>query len=120
MRLYLDEDSSAALLAELLRKAGHDVETVRERGRTKEPDPVVFTYAIREGRAVVSRNHRDFKLLHDLVIASGGSHPGVLITRFDNDAARDFTPRGIVVAIGKLNASGLETRDEIRVLNQWR
>src|SRR5688500_17575195 len=120
MRIYLDEDSSGPLLAQLLRKAGHDVESVLERGTTRDPDPVVLTYAIGQQRVFLSRNHRDFKPLLDLVIASGGHHPGILITRFDNDRARDFTTRGIVVALGKLQSAGVSLASELFVLNQWR
>lgn len=120
MTIFLDEDSSGALLATLLRKAGHDVLSTPELGRTGESDPAQFLYSIRQRRVLITRNHDDFEVLHDLVREAGGHHPGVLVTRFDNDAARDFTPKGIVVALGKLRASGLDVRDELHVLNEWR
>lgn len=120
MRLFLDEDSSVPLLATLLRKAAHDVQTTHELGRAGAPDPAQFLYALRQGRVLITRNHDDFEVLHELVREAGGHHPGVLVTRFDNDAARDFTARGIVVALGKLQASGLQVEDELHVLNQWR
>lgn len=120
MKLFLDEDSSVALLVTLLRKAGHDVESTHEVGRAGEADPAQFLYAIRAGRTLITRNHDDFEALHDLVRGAGGHHPGVFVTRFDNDAARDFTARGIVVAVGKLQTSGLDVHDALHVLNQWR
>ena len=53
-------------------------------------------------------------------MTSGGHHPGIIITHFENNAARDFSPRGIVTALGKLAASGLALHDTVHVLNQWR
>ena len=43
-----------------------------------------------------------------------------MIVRKDNDALRDMTPRGIVVAIGKLTVSGMDLRNEFVILNHWR
>ncbi len=120
MKLFLDEDSSSATLAKLLRKAGHDVRSVLELGTTGEPDPEQFRYAIREHRVLLSRNRDDFKMLHELIRDAQGHHPGVLIECIDNDASRDLTPRGIVLAISKLEVSGLPIRDEYHILNHWR
>jgi predicted nuclease of predicted toxin-antitoxin system len=120
MRLLLDEDSSGALLARLLRNAGHDVESAVELGTTGDPDPKQLIYAIRQGRLLMTRNADDFKLLHELVLTAGGHHSGIIITHYENNAARDFTPRGIVTALGKLAASGPAFRDSVHILNQWR
>jgi predicted nuclease of predicted toxin-antitoxin system len=117
VKLFLDEDSSVSLLATLLRKAGHDVQTTHEQGRTGATDPAQLLYAIRQGCVLLTRNHEDFEVLHDLVREAGGHHPGILVTRYDNDATRDFTPRGVVVALIKFEASGIEVRDELHVLN---
>ena len=120
MNLFLDEDSSSAALAQLLRKAGHDVRSVLELGTTGEPDPEQFRYAIREDRVLLTRNHDDFEMLHYLIRDARGHHPGVLVERTDNDASRDLTPRGIVVAIGELEAADLPVRDDFHILNHWR
>jgi hypothetical protein len=46
MRLYLDEDSASSLLVQLLRSAGHDVQTPTEAGmigeetRWRRPGPL--------------------------------------------------------------------------------
>lgn len=120
MRLLLDEDSSDPLLAKLLRAAAHDVETVAALNKRGDPDPKVVIYAIQQQRAVLTRNADDFELLHHLILASGGHHPGVLVTRYDNDAARDLTARGIVIALGKLVTSGSDIPDHLYVLNHWR
>ncbi|CAA9372214.1 MAG: hypothetical protein AVDCRST_MAG64-18 [uncultured Phycisphaerae bacterium] len=120
IKLFLDEDSSGVVLARLLRAAGHDVESVSELGTTGDADPKQLTYAIAHARAVITRNADDFRMLHQLVMTSGGHHPGIIITHFENNAARDFSPRGIVTALGKLAASGLALHDTVHVLNQWR
>ena len=69
---------------------------------------------------MLTRNARDFTLLHELVLASGGGHPGVLLVHFDNDSTRDLTPKGTVAAIAKLENSGVRLSNELHVLNHWR
>jgi predicted nuclease of predicted toxin-antitoxin system len=76
MRICLDDDSASRQLSMVLRKAGHDVATPVDLGISGAPDPVHLTQAIRVGRVLLTRNSRDFTLLHDLVRASGGGHPG--------------------------------------------
>jgi hypothetical protein len=58
--------------------------------------------------------------LHDLVLASGGGHPGILIVYAENDRRRDLTPRGIAMAITKIEATGLPLADQLHSVNQWR
>jgi hypothetical protein len=66
MRLYLDEDIAAALLVQVLRQHGHDVETPAGAGLMGEWDSIQPTFAIREGRRVLARNYEDFEDLHNL------------------------------------------------------
>jgi hypothetical protein len=47
----------------------------------------------------------DFTDLHDLMMAAGGHHPGVLVVCFDNDPRHILTDRGIASAINKLDPS---------------
>jgi predicted nuclease of predicted toxin-antitoxin system len=120
MRIYLDDDSIETLLVQLLSRAGHDVVTSVAAGLGGRPDPVHLLYAIRDRRRLLTHNDRDFRLLHELVFGSGGHHPGILIVRSDNDRTRDLTPRGIALAIAKLEASGITLDDDVAVLNHWR
>jgi predicted nuclease of predicted toxin-antitoxin system len=120
MRLYLDEDSASTLLAQFLRSAGHDVQTPAEAGMIGEDDPVQFTYAIREDRVLLTRNHDDFRNLHNLATALRGHHPGLIVVCKENNPKRDLTTRGIIQAIGKLLASGVTVADQFTILNQWR
>jgi hypothetical protein len=120
MRIYLDDDVASAVLASLLRRAGHDTRLPADVGLSGEDDAVHLTQAIRESRALISGNHDDFEKLHYLVVESGGHHPGILIVRRDNDLRRDLSPRGIVAAVRNLEASNVPMADSFYVLNRWR
>ncbi len=120
MKIYLDDDVAAALLARLLRQAGHDVQTPVEAGIAGQHDAAHLTHAIQSQRVLISGNHDDFEVLHHLVIASSGHHSGILIVRRDNDLRRDLSPRGIVVAVGKLERAVSDLTDCFYMLNHWR
>lgn len=120
MRLYLDDDSAWPLLARLLRKASHDVQLPGDVGLLGEDDPLHFTYTIEESRLLLTGNHRDFELLHNLVLKAGGHHPGILVVCRDNDPTRDLSARGIVQAIRRLEAAQIEMADGFFILNHWR
>ena len=120
MKLYLDEDSEDGLLAALLIKGGHDVQLSAQAGLNGQPDPRQLIHAIVEGRLLLTGNHHDFLLLHLLVIASHGHHPGILVIRKDNDPRRDLSARGVLHAISKLEASAAPIGDNLHILNHWR
>jgi hypothetical protein len=120
MKLYLDDDSIDNLLIRLLRKAGHDVEIPADVGLSGREDPVHLRYCVRVGRVCLSRNHKDFDHLHELILETQGHHPGILIVRKDNDPRRDLDAHGIVRAIAKLLAAGVAVGDQLHILNQWR
>jgi len=120
MRLYLDDDSASALLARLLRQAGHDVLLPADVGMAGEDDSVHLLRALREQRVLLSQNHHDFDNLHNLIIFSGGHHPGILVVRKDNNPKRDLDEKRIVRAIGRLLAAGVPLADHFYVLNYWR
>jgi hypothetical protein len=68
----------------------------------------------------LTRDSEDFEDLHDLIIAAGGHHAGILIVRFDIDPRHNLTDRGIATGISKLESSSVPIRDQLHVLNQWR
>jgi hypothetical protein len=119
MRLYLDDDTVNRALISQLRQAGHDVEVPADIGNLGASDPVHLLHAVETGRVFISYNHDDFEELHDLVTGSGGSHPGILIVRRDQDRRRHMSPAQIVRAIAKLDASGTGIADAVIVFNQW-
>lgn len=119
MKLYLDEDTSNRALISQLRQAGHDVQIPADIGYSGESDAVHSLHAIEDGRILVSYNYDDFEDLHDLVIGSGGSHPGILIIRRDQDRRRHMSPAQIVRALARLELSGTTIANSFMVLNQW-
>jgi predicted nuclease of predicted toxin-antitoxin system len=119
MKIYLDDDSIAALLVQTLRGAGHDVRTPADAGLSGAADPVHFRRAIGEGRLMLSRNFRDFERLHLLIQEAKGSHPGVLIVRRDNPKRRNMSPFDVVRALRNLATSGLPLVNAYIRLNVW-
>lgn len=120
MKLYVDEDSVHELLLRLLQRAGHDIEVPSGVGLVGRSDPVNLRYSISSNRSLLSANHDDFEELHDLILQAGGTHPGILIVRRDNDRRRDPTPRGIATAISHLLDAGVRVENEFIILNHWR
>jgi predicted nuclease of predicted toxin-antitoxin system len=120
MKLYLDDNVASAILAGLLRQAGHDVQVPADVGLTHEDDAVHLAHAINEGRVAISEDHDDFGNLHHLILCAQGHHPGIWVVRRDNNPKRDLKPSGIVRAIAKLTMAGVPILDNFHVLNQWR
>jgi predicted nuclease of predicted toxin-antitoxin system len=120
MRLYLDDDTASTLLANLLRKAAHDVQVPSDVGMAGGRDPVHLTHAIQDDRVCITKNHDDFWILHNLIKQAQGHHPGIFVVRQDNDPRRDLTAKGIISAIRKLEAASVPIQDEFVVLNHWR
>ncbi len=120
MRLLLDENMSDPRLAARLRAQGHDPVLATDVGLLSVSDARVMIYAIAQALPVLTRDSEDFEDLHELIMAAGGHHPGILIVQFDNDPRHNLTDRGMATAISKLESSGVPIRDQIHILNQWR
>jgi predicted nuclease of predicted toxin-antitoxin system len=120
MKIYLDDNLTDRTLAALLTKAGRMVVQPAAAGLAGASDPRRPEYAIRQGLTVLTSDCDDFRELHQLVLTAGGSHPGILVVRFENNPARDMKPKHIVAAIGKLIRSGSPVTNQFIVLNQWR
>jgi hypothetical protein len=119
MMLYVDDDTLDPALILALRRAGHDVRTPAEAGLAGAKDAAHFRRAIREGRALLSRNYDDFEKLHELVVEAQGLHSGVLIVRFDRQKQRFLKPHEFVRTLRKLESAGAPIADEFTVLNHW-
>ncbi len=115
MRLLLDEDSQGKLLVRLLREAGHDVETVCEAGLEARRDADVLAYARQQDRVLLTRNVRDFLVLHE----ANAEHPGILAEYQDKDPAKNMAASDIVRAIGNLEQSGWILADQFVAVNAW-
>ena len=120
MRLYMDDDSTDAVLVRMLRNAGHDVRLPADVGLSGSPDPAHLRRSIHERRVLLSYNHRDFELLHDLVLEAAGHHPGIVIVRRENNPRRDLSRHDVVRAIDNLLASTMPLEDQYVILNHWR
>ena len=120
MRVLVDENMSSHRLAARLQSAGHDAVLATDVGLVSVADARVLAWAVAQDRPVLTRDHDDFTALHDLVVAVGGHHPGILVVRFDNDSRHNLTERAIAMALGNLESSGVVIADGIHVLNHWR
>jgi predicted nuclease of predicted toxin-antitoxin system len=120
MRILIDENMSSPRLAAVLRTAGHDVVLSTDVGPRSQSDARVMIDAIGLQRLVLTRDYEDYTDLHDLVMATGGRHPGILIVRFDDDPSRNLSFRAIFTAIGNLESAGIPIDNHVHVLNHWR
>src|SRR5262249_19147405 len=112
MKLYLDDNSTSAVLIRLLRQAGHDVEIPANAGLAGRSDAVHLRHAIQGSRVVLTYDHRDFLELHELLMEGRGHHPGILAVRNDGDPKKDLKPWQIVRAIGNFLAAKMPLTDE--------
>jgi predicted nuclease of predicted toxin-antitoxin system len=87
-RPYADENFPLPIV-ELLRLAGHDVLTTEEAGNSGLgiPDEDVVAYAVRNERAILTRNWDDFRRLH----RSHSDHFGIIICKEDLNTERQAT-----------------------------
>ncbi len=104
----------------MLADAGHRVVVPAEVPLTGAPDARHLIYAMQQSFILLTRNHDDFLDLHEVVQTAEGTHPGILIVRFDNDPRRDMTRRQIVTAISRLESVGIPFANQVYILNYWR
>jgi predicted nuclease of predicted toxin-antitoxin system len=79
VRTLLDEQLSPQI-AVLLRHAGYDVLAVADRDDLVGcSDRIVFETASSEGRALVTNNIKDFRPLAAEWLATGRTHPGLIL-----------------------------------------
>lgn len=81
-RLYSDEHFPLPVVEEL-RRLGHNVVTIQERGQAnlRVPDDAVLAFAHGEGRALLTLNRWDFIRLHN----QGNDHSGIIACTIDAD-----------------------------------
>jgi Domain of unknown function (DUF5615) len=120
MRLYIDDDSVDASLLRRLRQDGHDVQIPADIGLAGSSDQVHLAHAIRDRRAFLTRNYRDFEGLHDLVVAAAQGHNGgILVVRSDNNPRNNMTTGDIARAVRNLENAGVSLTDSFHELNHW-
>jgi predicted nuclease of predicted toxin-antitoxin system len=88
VRLLADMGISMATVR-ALREAGEEVVHLREQGLHTMPDDQIMAKGVREQRAILTCD-LDFG---DLLAASGGSVPSVILIRTRNQTPKAVTPR---------------------------
>lgn len=89
-------------------------------GLAGNSDQAHLAHAIRNRRAILTRNVDDFKDLHDLVVAAAqGHHCGILVVLFDNDPRNNRSPGDIARAVRNLEKAGVPMADSYYELNHW-
>jgi predicted nuclease of predicted toxin-antitoxin system len=80
MRLLIDS-MYTPVIAEQLRRRGHDVVSVRaDPDREHLPDSAIFALALAEGRIIVTENGPDFLRIEANYREQGQAHPGLILT----------------------------------------
>jgi hypothetical protein len=116
----MDDDSVDPGLIRLLRRDGHDVQVPGDIGLAGSSDQVHLAHAIRDQRAIITRNRKDFESLHDLVAsAAQGHHGGILVVLFDNNPRNNMTPGDIARAVRNLESARVPIADSYHELNHW-
>jgi len=116
LKLLLDEDSEARVLAQRLAQAGHDVLTVGELGQRGAPDEVILQLAQATDRALLTRNCADFQRLHQAV----PNHAGIVAVYQERDPRKDMSYKEIVQALGVLEEAVATVSGVFICLNEWR
>ncbi|MCI0376755.1 MAG: DUF5615 family PIN-like protein [Gemmataceae bacterium] len=116
LRIYLDDCAYARTLVEMLRGAGHEVQTPIEAGITGMDDAVHFSHAMRNSQVLLTKNPNDFEILHQ----AQSQHAGIIAIYQDNDPSRDMNYAEIVQAIRNLENAGIDIGNTFHVLNAWR
>lgn len=101
MRLWLDEMIPGEV-ARQLRRAGHDVQAVQEpenRWAWGLEDSEQLEAAVRQGRALVTYNLRDFVPLSQQWAEAGRAHMGIVLVPF-----RTIPPGGIGELVRRLDS----------------
>jgi hypothetical protein len=120
MNLYLDDDVVSAVLIKLLRRTRHDVVTPADNGLSGSPDVRHLEFAIRSNRPVLTRNHHDFRDLHQLLATASGTHWGIFVVCYENDSKRDMTDKQVAAAVTKIEKAGIDVANQLVILNHWR
>jgi uncharacterized protein with PIN domain len=83
IRLFIDEDSMDQRFVRALRARGVDVTTVGEIGTTSFSDEDQLILATEQQRVLYTFNVGDFCQLHNIYMAQGRTHTGIVISSQD-------------------------------------
>jgi len=120
VKLYLDDDTCAAVLVAMLRKAGHDVMIPGDVGMSGRHDAEHLLRCVREGRVFLTHNYKDFGPIHELLVGCSGSHTGMVEVRRGSDPSKNMSNKNIVAALGRVEQAYTDLANEYVTLNDWR
>lgn len=110
MKLLLDEQLSPQIAA-TLRESGIDAVAVKEcSDLIGLPDAALFDTACRDGRVVVTNNIKDFRPLAAQRLATGRTHPGLILLPSTRSRSRHATATlaAMIADVVKANPTGLD------------
>jgi len=84
-KLYLNEHLSPRLAAEL-RRYGFDAISSIESGMLSQSDEEQLAHSVNEQRAIVTFNFTDFAGLHEIYLANGKDHFGIILSTAETTA----------------------------------
>ena len=94
IRLYLDEDVDP-LLAHILRSRGVDCLSTQDANNLGRTDPDQLTFAVDNGRAILTFNVKDFVQLASTYTVSGRQHSGIIVS--DHLPFRELLRRTLIL-----------------------
>ncbi len=96
-----------------LRAAGYDSEYGRDVGLLSQPDPVVFTYAQRTGRTIITLDKGQGGIVRYPV-----PHAGIIVARLPNSLT---SPQKVQIILAQLaTLAGMAFTDQIVIIDQRR
>jgi len=113
-KLYLNEHLSPRL-AEQLRQHGFDVTSTLESEMDEANDDIQLAYAVSQGRAIVTFNHRDFAPLHDQYTAEEKEHWGIILS---TEESMSVLRHRLLRLLNSLSVDDL--KNQIRWLNEFK
>ncbi|MGB3790525.1 MAG: DUF5615 family PIN-like protein [Phormidesmis sp.] len=115
MNLLLDEDSQSKILVNLLISAGHNVVTIHSASMNGSIDSQVLAYACQQRRALLTRNCRDFKALHQ----ANPSHFGILGIYENRSFEKNLSRQSVVQALNNIETAAIDIKGQFVELNRW-
>ena len=104
MRGFLVDEDLPRNLAELLRQRGHHAEDVREVGLRGQPDSRIVAYASEKELALITADV-EFGHIHKF---PPGTHHGIILLRFPNEAHADVLRHVTVTALSLLDTKDID------------
>lgn len=119
INLYLDDDVDSDILIPVLKSNGFDVISPRSVNMRHKDDENHLVFAVSQKAILLTRNYKDFRIIHNEWISKKASHYGICLVYQYNNSKKDLTPIKIARAINNLIKSGQKIENNIHVLNLW-